>query len=167
LLSIELLLSGELMAVASDQVLMNLGISLPTPAASIANYVGATKSSQGLLFISGQLPMENGKPQITGLLGDNVTAEEGYRAARLCAINILAQAKAALDGDLGRIKKCLKLTGFVASTPSFDLHPKVINGASDLIVEVLGEAGRHSRSAVGVSCLPLGSSVEVEAIFEI
>jgi enamine deaminase RidA (YjgF/YER057c/UK114 family) len=150
-----------------EQTLNDLGIKLPAPAAAIANYVATSKSSQGLLFISGQLPLEDGKPQATGHLGDAVTIEEGYSAARLCAINILAQASAALNGDLGQIKRCLKLTGFVACTPGFDAHPKVINGASDLIVAVLGDAGRHSRSAVGVAALPLGAAVEVEAIFEI
>jgi enamine deaminase RidA (YjgF/YER057c/UK114 family) len=155
------------MSGSPDRILKELGITLPTPSLAIANYVGTARSSQGLLLISGQLPIENGRPQVLGHLGDAVTIEEGYGAARLCAINILAQASAALNGDLGKIKRCLKLTGFVASTPDFDAHPMVVNGASDLIVAVLGDAGHHTRSSVGVASLPLGAAVEVEAIFEI
>jgi enamine deaminase RidA (YjgF/YER057c/UK114 family) len=155
------------MSGSPDRILKELGITLPTPSLAIANYVGTAISSKGLLFISGQLPIENGRPQVLGHLGDAVTIEEGYGAARLCAINILAQASAALNGDLGKIKRCLKLTGFVASTPDFDAHPKVVNGASDLIVAVLGGAGHHTRSSVGVASLSLGAAVEVEAIFEI
>jgi enamine deaminase RidA (YjgF/YER057c/UK114 family) len=148
-----------------DQRLAAHNIKLPTPAAPAANYVPFIIAS-GLLTISGQLPMENGAIAIKGKLGGGVSLEDGQRAARLCAINILAQAQAAL-GDLGRIKRCVRLGGFVASTPDFVEQHKVVNGASDLIVSILGEAGIHARAAVGTAALPLDAAVEVEALFAI
>src|SRR5262249_45094418 len=123
--------------------------------------------SGDLLFIAGQLPMEAGKVAATGKLGDGVSIEEGQRAARLCAINLLAQARAALDGDLDRVKRCVKLGGFVACRSDFTQHPAVVNGASNLMVEVLGDAGRHARFAVGAPSLPFDAAVEVDAVFEV
>ncbi len=148
-----------------DQRLAAQNITLPTPAPPAANYVPFVISG-GLLTISGQLPMENGAIAVKGKLGGGVSLEDGQRAARLCAINILAQAQAAL-GDLGRIKRCVRLGGFVASTPDFVEQHKVVNGASDLIAAILGEAGIHARAAVGVSALPLDAAVEVEALFAV
>lgn len=135
----------------------------PTPAAKYVPYtrVGST------LYISGQLPMEGGAVTMTGHLGDSVSIEEGQAAARLCAINILAQANAALGGDLERVVRLAKIQGFVASTPSFFEQHLVINGASNLLVDVLGERGMHARAAVGMVSLPLNAAVEVDAIFEI
>jgi len=144
--------------------LAELGIELPKPPAPVASYVPAILSGP-LLFISGQVSTENGK-LIAGKLGGGTDVETGQRAARACALNLIAQAQAAL-GDLDRIHACVKLTGFVNSTPEFVDHPKVINGASDLMVEVFGDSGKHARAAVGASSLPLGAAVEVEAIFEI
>ena len=148
-----------------DQRLAAHSITLPTPAAPAANYVPFVIAG-GLLTISGQLPMENGALAVKGKLGGGVSLEDGQRAARLCAINILAQAQAAL-GDLGRIKRCIRLGGFVASTPDFIEQHKVVNGASDLIAAILGEAGIHARAAVGTAALPLDAAVEVEALFAI
>lgn len=148
-----------------DQRLAAQGITLPTPAAPAANYVPFVIAG-GLLTISGQLPIENGAVAIKGKLGGGVSLEDGQRAARLCAINILAQAQAAL-GDLGRIKRCIRLGGFVASTPDFIEQHLVMNGASDLIGTILGEAGTHARSAIGTSALPRDGAVEVEALFAI
>ncbi len=142
-----------------------LGLVLPQATAPVANYRPWTRSG-ALLFISGQVPLQEGRIAVTGRLGETVSVEEGQRAARLCALNILAQAKAAL-GDLDRVRQLLKLGGFVACTPDFTDHPRVVNGASDLMVEVFGDAGRHARFAVGCPSLPLGAAVEVEAIFEV
>ncbi|WP_343314506.1 RidA family protein [Brucella sp. BE17] len=145
--------------------LNNLGISLPEAAAPAANYVPFAQSDK-LLLTSGQLPLENGKLIHTGQIGDALTVSHGQAAARACAINVLAQAKAAL-GDLARIKRIVKITVFVASTPGFVEQHLVANGASDLFVEVLGDAGKHARSAVGVASLPFNAPVEVEAIIEV
>ncbi len=142
-----------------------LGIELPAPAAAAANYVPVRRSGD-LLIVSGQLPMAGGTVQFRGKLGGGVGIEDGQAAARLCAVNILAQVKA-VCGDLERIVACLRLGGFVACTPDFADHPKVINGASDLMVAVLGEAGRHARAAVGVASLPFDAAVEVEGMFEL
>ncbi|KPF44033.1 RidA family protein [Rhizobium sp. AAP43] len=142
------------------------GISLPEAAAPAANYVPFVVSGN-MLHLSGQLPMEGGRIAVTGLVGGDVGLEEAQRAARLCAINILAQAKAALGGDLGRIVKVVKLNGFVASAPGFVEQHLVVNGASNLIAEILGEAGRHARAAVGMAALPLNAAVEIDAIMEI
>src|SRR6478735_139259 len=152
----------------SDQIaarLKEMGISLPDAAAPAANYVSYVISGN-LLYISGQLPAENGKIT-TGHLGKDVDLATGQRAAELCAVNILAQAKAALGGDLGRIKRVVKLNGFVASTPDFVEQHLVINGASNLIGAVLGEAGKHARAAVGMAALPMNAAVEIDAVMEV
>jgi enamine deaminase RidA (YjgF/YER057c/UK114 family) len=154
------------MATAPETRLQQLGITLPVPAAAVANYV-PTVQTGSLLFVSGQLPMEDGKPVVLGRLGDTVSLEDGVRAARLCALNLLAQARAACRGDLGRVRRLVRMTAYVAGTPDFVDQPKVVNGASDLMVQVLGEAGRHARVAVGVASLPLNVAVEIEAVFEV
>ena len=143
-----------------------LGVDVPDAPAPLAAYVGYTLYN-GIVIVSGQLPLKAGELQQTGLLGDGVSIEQGAAAAQVCAINILAQVKAACDGDLERIVRCLRLGGFVASTPDFTDHPKVINGASEFIGEALGERGAHARAAVGVAALPLNASVEIEATFAI
>mgnify|MGYP001767172102 FL=1 len=148
-----------------DARLAELGITLPTPATPAANYVPFVRSGD-LLFVSGQLPMGPQGLAATGRLGAEADIEAGRAAARLCAVNLIAQVKAAI-GDLEKLVRVVKLTGFVASTADFGDHPKVVNGASDLMVEVFGDRGRHSRSAVGVAALPFGATVEVEGIFEI
>lgn len=153
----------------SDQIaakLKEMGITLPQAAAPAANYVPYVISG-GLLYISGQLPMEGGKVAVTGHLGKNIDVAAGQRAAELCAINILAQASAALGGDLSRIKRVIKLNGFVASAPEFVEQHLVINGASNLIANVLGDAGKHARAAVGMAALPFNAAVEIDAILEI
>ncbi|NTF41885.1 RidA family protein [Rhizobium rhizogenes] len=154
------------MSDAIEGRLKELGIVLPQAAAPAANYVPYVISGN-LLYLSGQLPIENGKVSVTGHLGKDVGVAGGQRAAELCAINILAQAKAALGGDLGRIKRLIKLNGFVASTPDFVEQHLVINGASNLLANVLGEAGKHARAAVGMAALPLNAAVEIDAILEI
>ena len=141
-----------------------LGIILPEPAAPVASYVAAVEAA-GMLYVSGQLPFIEGK-LVTGRLGENVALEMGVAAARACGIMILAQAKAAL-GSLARIERVVKLGAFVSSTGDFTDQPKVANGASELMQAVLGEAGRHSRSAVGVPVLPLGAAVEIDAILKV
>lgn len=143
-----------------------LSISLPEAAAPAANYVSYTISGN-LLYISGQLPMEDGNLVAKGHLGSTVSLENGQQAAKVCAINIIAQAKAALDGDLGRVRRILRINGFVASTPDFTDQHLVINGASDLLAGVFAQAGKHSRAAVGMAALPLGAAVEIDAILEI
>lgn len=154
------------MAVGIAQRLEELGIVLPAPAAAAANYVPFRRTGNQLA-IAGQLPFDAGILSHTGKLGGGVSLEDGQAAARLCAINILAQVRAACDGDLERIAHCVRLGGFVACTPDFTDHPKVVNGASDLMVAVLGEAGRHARFAVGVASLPFDAAVEVDALFEL
>lgn len=148
-----------------EQRLKDLGITLPVPAAAVANYVPFVVTGN-LVFVSGQLPLDNGKPAVLGKLGAEISVEDGVRAARLCALGLLAQLRAA-TGDLDRVKRVVRLTAFVASTPDFTDQPKVVNGASDLMVEVLGEAGRHARVAVGAPSLPLNVAVEIDGIFEI
>jgi enamine deaminase RidA (YjgF/YER057c/UK114 family) len=148
--------------------LAEAGVTLPSPAAPVANYVPYVIAGH-LLVISGQLPLgHDGKlaDALKGKLGQGISAETGQEAARLCAINVLAQAKAAL-GDLARIKRCVRLGGFVNSDPHYAALAPVMNGASDLMVTVLGDAGRHARSTIGVAELPLDACVEVEAMFEI
>ncbi|MGF1475001.1 MAG: RidA family protein [Geminicoccaceae bacterium] len=140
------------------------GLELPEAVAPVANYVPFVRDGS-VLYVSGQVPMRDGRIAVTGKLGGGVSIEQGQEAARICVLNLLAQVGAALDGDWSRLERCLKLVGFVASAPDFTDQPKVINGASDLMVDVLGENGRHARSAVGVAALPLDSAVEVEAIF--
>ena len=144
---------------------MELELELPQVTMPIANYLPYLVVDN-MVFISGQLPMENGKVAFTGQLGAAVSVEQGSEAAHLCGLNILAQLKAAI-GSLDKVKRCVKLSGFVNAVPEFTDHPKVINGASDLMVRVFGEKGKHARAAVGVSSLPLGAAVEVEAVFEI
>ena len=141
------------------------GITLPQPVVPAANYVPALQTGN-LLFLAGQLPYREGKMEKTGVLGRELEIPDGKEAAKWCAVNLLAQAKAAL-GDLARIRKVVKLTVFVASTHDFGDQPAVANGASDLFVAVFGEVGRHARSAVGTAALPFNAPVEVEAIFEV
>lgn len=142
--------------------LQALGLTLPPAPQPVANYV-PTLVAGSHLYVSGQIAKDGGGTVVTGLLGRGVGVEHGQAAARLCALNILAQAKAAL-GKLQRIERVLRLTGFVAAHPEFTDHPQVVNGASDLMVAVLGERGRHTRAAVGVASLPMGTSVEIDAI---
>ena len=149
-----------------DKRLAELGITLPEAAKPIANYVPWVRTGN-LVFISGQGPIEGGKVLYPGALGKDVSLEDGVKSARLCAINVLAQLKDALGGDLDRVVRVVKLLGFVNSTAEFKDHPKVINGASDLMVEVFGDKGRHARSAVASPSLPMGISTEVEAIIEV
>jgi enamine deaminase RidA (YjgF/YER057c/UK114 family) len=149
-----------------DKRLTELGITLPVAAKPVANYVPWVRTGN-LVFISGQGPVENGKVIYPGCLGDNVSLEDGVKSARLCAINVIAQLKDACGGDLDRVKRVVKLVGFVNATPAFTDHPKVINGASDLMVDVFGDKGRHARSAVASPSLPMGISTEVEAIIEV
>ncbi|GGF84161.1 hypothetical protein GCM10010924_09520 [Rhizobium wenxiniae] len=154
------------MSDAIESRLKELGITLPVAAAPAANYVSYVISGN-MLYISGQLPTENGKLEIKGLVGSDVDVTTASRAAELCAINILSQAKAALGGDLGKIKRVVKLSSFVASAPGFTDQHIVTNGASNLIANVLGEAGKHARAAVGMAALPLNAAVEIEAVIEI
>lgn len=145
--------------------LEKLGITLPAAATPVANYVTTVRSGNQL-YISGQLPLEDGKLVTAGKVGNTASADDARKAARICAINLLAQAQAAL-GDLAKIRRVSKITAFVAVDPNFTDIPQVANGASDLLVEVLGDAGKHARSALGVAALPMNAPVEVEAIFEI
>lgn len=145
--------------------LAELGITLPEAAAPVANYVPYVRSG-ALVFVSGQISRDAAGP-VCGRLGETMDAAAGAAAARTCALALIAQLRAACGGDLDRVVRVVKLTGFVNAAPGFADHPKVVNGASDLFVEVFGEAGRHARSAVGSSSLPLGVAVEVEGIFEI
>jgi enamine deaminase RidA (YjgF/YER057c/UK114 family) len=149
-----------------EQRLEELGIALPEAVSPLAAYVPTVRSGS-MVYVSGQVPLVDGKVAYTGLLGANgLGVEDGVEAARRCAINVLAALKAEL-GQLSRVRRVVKLTGFVASEPDFVDQPKVVNGASELFVEVFGEAGRHARSAVGTAALPLGVPVEVEAIVEV
>ncbi len=148
-----------------EQRLASLGLTLPPAPAPVANYVPGIVHN-GLLLISGQVSKAASGEVITGKLGAGVDVARGREAARICALNILAQAKAAL-GSLERVERVLKLTGFVNSAADFTDQPQVVNGASDLLVEALGEKGRHTRSAVGVSALPLDAAVEIEAIIAV
>lgn len=154
------------MSGAIDKKLSDLGISLPTPAAPVANYVAFVRSGN-LLTVSGQLCFgPDGKLTATGQLGGSVSMEDGQRAARACAINLIAQVKAAV-GDLDKVVRVVRLGGFINSAPGYTDGPKVMNGASDLMVEVFGDKGRHARSTVGVSALPANAAVEVEGTFEV
>lgn len=149
-----------------NQALTDLELAIPDAATPLGNYVGYTVSGK-TVYVSGQLPLVDGKVMVTGQLGDTVTVEQGYDAARLCAINLLAQLKAACGGDLSRVRKVLRLGGFVSVANGFVDAPKCINGASDLMVAVFGDAGRHARFAVGVATLPAHAAVEVDGTFEI
>ncbi len=145
--------------------LTELGVTLPDAPAPAANYVPFVKTG-GIVYVSGQISA-GPDGMIVGKLGDDMASEQGAAAARQCAISLLAQVKAACEGDIDRLVRVIKLTGFVNSTPDFTEQPKVINGASDFLVEALGDAGRHSRSAVSAASLPFGVAVEIEGIFEI
>src|SRR5713226_6513840 len=154
------------MAQMVEQKLKALGIVLPTPAAPIANYVGFVRTGT-LLVVSGQIRLgADGKLVAKGKLGDTVSVEDGQKAARACAINLLAQVKVAL-GDLDKLVRVVRLGGFINSAPTFLDGPKVMNGASDLMVAVFGDKGRHARTTVGVAALPVDAAVEVDAIFEV
>ena len=145
--------------------LESLGLTLPDAPAPAANYVPFVRVGN-LLHVSGQVPIRDGE-FVVGKLGDTFSVDDGAAAARLCALSLLAQVKAACDGDLERLVRAVKLVGFVNSTADFGEQPKVINGASDTMVEILGDKGRHARSAVSAASLPFGVAVEVEGIFEI
>jgi enamine deaminase RidA (YjgF/YER057c/UK114 family) len=153
------------MAGTIEARLKELGIVLPAAAQPLASYVPAVQAGS-LLFLSGQVTMKEGKREFVGKLGRDFKTEEGYQAARLCGINIVAQLKAAL-GDLDRVRRIVKLTGFVNSMPDFIEQPQVVNGASELLAEIFGDKGRHARSAVGAGSLPGGVACEVEAIVEV
>jgi enamine deaminase RidA (YjgF/YER057c/UK114 family) len=146
--------------------LATLGIELPEPSAPGANYVPYVRSGD-LVFLTGQLSQWNGERRFIGKLGRELGLADGQQAARLCALNLIAQLQVALDGNLDHAVRCVRVAGFVNATPEFLEHSQVVNGASDVFVEVFGEAGRHTRMAVGVSGLPYGVAVEVEASFEV
>jgi enamine deaminase RidA (YjgF/YER057c/UK114 family) len=148
-----------------EATLQKLGITLPQPAAPVANYIGFNQVGS-LLVVSGQIPFKDGKVAFTGKLGQGVTLDQGQEAARLCFINLVAQVKAAV-GDLDRVKRVVRLGGFIAAGPEFTQHAVVMNGASDLAVAVFGDAGRHARTTIGVPSLPADAAVEVEGMFEI
>lgn len=150
----------------AEENLKKLNILLPQAPSPVGAYV-AYKKTKDLVFISGQISLkENGK-LIKGKIGSELTLDQGIEAAQVCAINIISQVKSACKGDLNKIKNCIKITGFVNSTSDFIDQPKVINGASELLVNIFEESGKHSRAAVSVNSLPLGAAVEIEAIFEI
>ena len=154
------------MAELIEVKLAELGITLPRPAPPIATYVPYVVTGD-LVVISGQLPLLDGKLLVTGKLGGTVALEAGQQAAQRCFINLLAQLKAACGGDLDRVRKVVRLGGYIACTPDFTRHAEVMNGASDLALAVFGEIGRHARTTVGVPALPLDAAVEVEGMFEI
>ena len=149
-----------------DENIKKLNIKLPEAKAPAGNYV-ATKITGKMLFVSGQISIDENGELIKGKVGKELDTEAGYNAAKRCALSIVAQVKKTCDNDLSKIKSCVKLTGFVNSTEDFTEQPKVINGASDLIASIFGEAGMHTRAAVSTNSLPLGVSVEVDAIFEL
>ena len=149
-----------------DQNIKDLNIELPKAAAPVGSYV-ATIEVGKLIYISGQISIDKDGNLIKGKLGENLSVEQGYEAAKRCALSIVSQTKNHLNGDLSRVKSCIKLTGFVNSTDDFTEQPKVINGASDTIVKIFCKAGMHARAAVSTNSLPLGVAVEVDAIFEI
>lgn len=146
--------------------LKDLGIALPAPPAPVASYVPTVKTGN-LVFVSGQIPAGPDGLKYVGIVGQELSVDDGKAAARLCAVNLLAQVKAACDGDLDRVTRCVKLSVFVNAVPGFTQHPEIANGASDLMVQVFGDAGRHARAAVGAGSLPRNVAVEVEAVFEI
>jgi len=154
------------MAGKIEALLAEKKIELPKAAIPVANYVPVVITGN-LAFVAGQVTFWNGEVKFVGKLGKDYTVEQGQQAARLCGLNILAQMKAALGGDLDRIKRCVKLNVFVNSQPDFTEQPKVANGVSDLMVEVFGDAGKHARAALGVNVLPLNVAVEADAVFEI
>jgi enamine deaminase RidA (YjgF/YER057c/UK114 family) len=148
-----------------EERLQQLGVTLPSPAVPVAAYIPCVRTGN-LVYVSGQIPAVEGKPTHVGHLGADVDLEAGRAAARTCAINVLAALKAEL-GELSQVRRVVKVTGFVASTPEFTDHPKVVNAASELFGEAFGDAGRHARAAIGVAALPLGVPVEVDAIVEV
>ena len=154
------------MAGKIEQRLAELKLELPNPAAPIANYIPAVRSGN-LLFLSGQICQWNGERRFLGKLGAEISLEQGKEAAKLCGLNLLAQAKRALDGDLDRVVRVVRLGGFVNAVPGFGDQPQVVNGASDLMVAVFGDAGKHARTAVGVGSLPGGAAVEIDAVLEV
>lgn len=154
------------MAGEIEKRLKEKGIDLPVAAAPAANYVPWVVSGK-TVYISGQVPFKDGKPSFAGKVGDDFDVETAQQAARLVGLNIVAQLKAACGGDLDRVARCIKLGGFVNCTPDFAEQPKVVNGASDLMAEIFGEAGQHARFAVGVPALPFNVAVEIDAIFEL
>ena len=154
------------MAETVEQRLSNMGICIPAPAAPAANYVPFMTAGK-IVFVSGQIPFLDGELQYLGKVGDTLNTEDAYKAARICAINLIAQVKIACSGDLERVKQVVKLGGFVNCTPDFKEQPTVINGASDLIADAFGAKGHHARFAVGAPSLPLGAAIEVDGIFEI
>jgi enamine deaminase RidA (YjgF/YER057c/UK114 family) len=154
------------MAGKIDARLKELGIEIPQAAAPVANYVGYVITGK-LCFVSGQVPIVGGEFKHQGKVGAEISVDEAYQAARVCAINIIGQLKAACGGDLDKVQRIVKLGGFVNSTPDFKDQPKVINGASDLMVEVFGDKGKHARAAVSAGALPVGVAVEVDAVAEI
>lgn len=154
------------MAGKIDQRLAELKLELPNPASPMANYVPAVRSGN-LLFLSGQICQWNGERRFVGKLGGEISIEQGKEAAKLCGLNLLAQAKRALDGDLDRVVRVVRVGGFVNAVPDFVDQPQVVNGASDLMVAVFGDAGRHARTAVGVGSLPGGAAVEVDVVLEV
>ncbi len=149
-----------------EEKLKNLNLKLPEAKAPVGNYV-ATKISGKMLFVSGQISIDESGQLIKGKVGKDLDTDAGYNAAKRCALSIIAQVKKACGDDLSKVKSCIKLTGFVNSTDDFIEQPKVINGASDLIASIFGEIGMHARAAVSTNSLPLGVSVEVDAIFEL
>ena len=149
-----------------DEKIKELKIKLPEAKPPVGNYV-ATKISGKMLFVSGQISIDENGPLIKGKVGKDLDTDSGYSAAKRCALSIIAQVKKACENDLSKVKSCIKLTGFVNSTDDFIDQPKVINGASDVIAAVFGDAGMHTRAAVSTNSLPLGVSVEVDAIFEL
>ena len=151
---------------SAEDNLKKMNIQLPEPPSPVGSYVGS-KISGNLIYISGQIPFKSDGKLITGKVGRELNLEEAQNAAKLCALNLLAQLKKACDGNLDKVKGCTKITGYVNSVDNFTEQPKVINGASDLISKVFGEIGKHTRAAVSVNSLPLGVPVEVDAIFEI
>ena len=150
----------------AEDNLKKMNLKLPKAPDPVGSYI-ATKTSNKLLFISGQISMDENGNLIKGKLGKDLNTDKGYQAAQRCALSIIAQAKKACGEDLTKIKSCIKLTGFVNSTEDFNEQPKVINGASDTISKIFGDVGKHTRSAVSVNSLPLGVAVEVDAIFEL
>ena len=149
-----------------EEKIKELKINLPEAKAPVGNYV-ATKVSGKMLFVSGQISIDETGQLIKGKIGKDLDTDAGYNAAKRCALSIIAQVKKACDNDLSKVKSCVKLTGFVNSTEDYTEQPKVINGASDLIASIFGDAGMHTRAAVSANSLPLGVSVEVDAIFEL
>ena len=149
-----------------EQKIKELNLTLPKAVDPVGSYL-ATKKVGNLLYISGQISIDESENLIKGKLGKELTTDDGYKAAKRCALNIVAQAKKACNDDLSKIKSCIKLTGFVNSTDEFIEQPKVINGASDLITSIFGDIGMHTRAAISTNSLPLGVSVEVDAIFEL